>query len=284
MARPSPTAMPRLPEPFLKWAGGKRQLLPMILPEIDRARPWKRYHEPFIGGGAVFFELARTGALGRAQPFLSDLNEGLIEVYQALAEDVGGVIAHLAKHRDRHAHDHYYAVRAAVPEDRIARAARLIYLNRTCFNGLFRVNSRGLFNVPMGRYKAPKILNEANLRACAAALQKARLAVQPFDAVLSAARPGDLVYFDPPYDPVSETANFTAYAREAFGKPEQRRLAAVMGELTAKGVKVILSNSATPFIRGLYRDYRVAIVQATRNVNRDASKRGPVDEVLVSNF
>ena len=272
------------PRPLLKWAGGKRQLLPRILPEIERARPWKRYHEPFLGGGAVFFELARSRMLGRSKAFVSDLNEPLIEVYQAVAADVDGVIALLADHKAKHGKEYYYAVRAEVPDTRTARAARLIYLNRTCFNGLFRVNSRGLFNVPMGDYKDPAILDAPNLRACAEALRKADIAVRPFEGIVERAQEGDFVYFDPPYDPVSDTANFTAYAKDGFGKAEQERLAGVCRALDAKGVKFVLSNSATPFIRGLYEDFRVQIVQATRAVNRDGAKRGKVDEVLVANF
>ena len=272
------------PRPILKWAGGKRQLLPAILPEIERAHPWMRYHEPFIGGGAVFFELAGMGKLGRQMPCISDVNELLIEVYQGVANEVDAVIALLHEHRVQHNKDHYYAVREAVPDTLAERAARLIYLNRTCFNGLFRVNSRGLFNVPMGRYTNPAILDEDNLRACSETLKKADIAVRPFDAILDRAKEGDLVYFDPPYDPVSETANFTAYAKDAFGKAEQARLAEVCQALDDKKVKFVLSNSATPFIRELYAKFRVKTVQATRMVNRDATKRGKVDEVLVTNF
>jgi len=278
------TPLEDTPRPFLKWAGGKRQLLPAILPEIECARPWKRYHEPFIGGGAVFFELARTGMLGRMRAFVSDLNEPLIEVYQAITTDVEGVIARLAEHKRKHGKDHYYAVRAEVPASHTERAARLIYLNRTCYNGLFRVNSKGLFNVPMGNYKDPAILDAGNLRACSAALNRATIAVRPFDAVAGNAKAGDFVYLDPPYDPVSETANFTAYSRDRFGKAEQERLAEVCRQLDAKGVKFLLSNSATPFIRALYKGFRVRTVQANRMVNRDATKRGKVDEVLVANF
>ncbi len=273
-----------VPRPVLKWAGGKTQLLPELVPRVEKAAPFGRYHEPFLGGGALFFELYRTGRLPKTPAALSDVNDRLMDVYRGLRDDVEAVIAILEEHRARHNREHYYAVRAERPDSRTARAARLIYLNRTCFNGLFRENSRGEFNVPMGRYTNPTICDAENLRAVSEALRQTRLETRPFDAVVDEAAPGDLVYFDPPYDPVSRTASFTQYDRNGFGEAEQRRLAEVFRVLDAKGVRVILSNSHTPLIRSLYSQYCPEVVQATRRVNRRADLRGPVEEVVVTNF
>lgn len=273
-----------MPRPFLKWAGGKRQLLPELEKRVAKARPHGRYHEPFVGGGALFFNLCRRGALGNEAAFLSDNNPRLIEAYQGVQQDVEGLIALLEEHQAAHCQEHYYAVRASMPQDPLARAARVIYLNRTCFNGLYRENSKGAFNVPMGRYKNPRICDAANMRAVSAALGNCTLECRPFQAVLEHAEAGDFVYFDPPYDPVSKTANFTSYHQEQFGEAAQAELAEVFRELDRRGVKALLSNSDTPLINKLYRGFKVDYVMAARLVNRDADKRGKVREVLVRNF
>jgi len=273
-----------VPRPVLKWAGGKTQLLPELVPRVEKAAPFGRYHEPFFGSGALFFELYRTGRLSETPAALSDVNDRLMDVYRGLRDDVESVIALLEEHRARHKREHYYQVRAEQPEALAARAARLIYLNRTCFNGLFRENSRGIFNVPMGRYTNPTICDAENLRAVSEALRGTQLETRPFEAVVDEAEPGDLVYFDPPYDPVSKTASFTQYDQNGFGEAEQRRLAEVFRALDRKGVRVMLSNSHTPLVRSLYEGYRTDVVLATRRVNRRADLRGPVEEVLVTNF
>jgi DNA adenine methylase len=241
-------------------------------------RRFNAYHEPFVGGGAVFFALQPVKAR------LSDQNAELVTAYQVIRDDVERLIRHLRTHRVEA--EYYYELRAKDPGrlEPVERASRLIYLNRTCFNGLYRVNSRGGFNVPFGRYKNPLVCNESGLRAASLALAGTATAHASYEAVLEQARRGDLVYFDPPYHPVSATANFTGYTAGAFGERDQRRLAEVFRALHLRGCKVMLSNSDTPFIHELYGDYLVEIVAAPRLVNRDASKRGPVNEVLVRNY
>jgi DNA adenine methylase len=277
------TVLPR-PTPFLKWVGGKRQLLDKLELYVAQARPHNRYHEPFVGGGALFFDLFSRGKLGRRKAFLSDNNGRLIEAYNGVRDHVEELIGLLQVHKEKHGKAYYYKTRANVPEEPIARAARIIYLNRTCYNGLFRENSKGGFNVPMGRYKNPRICDADNLRAVSRALQRCRIKERPFSAVLTAAESGDFVYFDPPYAPVSQTANFTAYHQGGFGEEAQRELASVFDELTKRGVKALLSNSDAPLIHKVYASHRIEQVQATRAINSRADRRGKVNEVLVRNF
>jgi DNA adenine methylase len=235
--------------PFLKWAGGKRQILPDILRRLPER--CETYHEPFLGGGAVFFALAARGAFRRA--VLGDRNADLIDAYLGVRDDVERVITRLA--RMPHDRSFYERLRALDPRklSGAQRAARIIYLNRTCYNGLYRVNRAGQFNVPFGRYENPRILDRENLRAASRALRGAALGAGDFEAVLARARPGDVVYFDPPYVPLSATASFTAYDREAFGPDEQRRLARVLEALRRRGVYAVLSNSDVRVTRALYR-------------------------------
>lgn len=260
--------------PFLKWAGGKSQLLPEILARFPPA--FRRYHEPFLGGGAVFF------ALAPARATLSDINADLVAAYEALRDDVEGVIAELRQHRAEE--EHYYRVRAqsSASLGRAAGAARTIFLNRTCYNGLYRVNSKGEFNVPYGRYAHPTICNADNLRLAAIALQNVELRCENALAVGALAARGDLVYFDPPYDPLSTTSSFTSYARGGFGRDEQAALADVFGTLAERGVHVVLSNSDTPLIRDLYARFRIESVYARRAINSRADRRGHVREVIVT--
>jgi DNA adenine methylase len=283
LADPQPRPRTALPRPFLKWAGGKGQLLPELLRRVGNAGPFGSYHEPFVGGGALFFELSRLGVLEGRGARLADVNPNLIETYRGVRDGVDTVIALLEQHRTGHEKDYYYAVRASEPPDAPARAARIIYLNRTCFNGLYRENSKGRFNVPMGRYRNPQICDEPVLRAASDALAGVDLAVAPFESVLERAAPGDLVYLDPPYHPVSDTASFTAYARDGFGQAEQERLAEVCRALDARGVRFILSNSDTDFTRALYRGFRTLSVSARRSVNSRADRRGGVGELIVDN-
>lgn len=275
---------PAPPRPFLKWAGGKGQLLDELLARVDKAGQFERYHEPFIGGGALFFHLYRLGRLARKQAYLSDSNERLIETYLAVRDHVEDVIGLLRGHAAAHSHDYYYEVRARVPETVPERAARIIYLNRTCFNGLYRENSRGGFNVPMGKYANPTICDAENLRAVSEALKQAHIEACPFESVLRRARPADLVYFDPPYHPVSKTSSFTAYAKDNFGEDDQRKLAGVFVKLAQNGVKVLLSNSMTPLVQSLYERFDIDEVFATRAVNSRADRRGKIAEALVRNF
>lgn len=271
-------------EPIIKWAGGKRRLLPEIRARIPDSLGV--YHEPFLGGGAVLLDLeperARAG----------DVNAELIGMLTVVRDDLPALLAALRGHAAAHSPEHYYAVRAMDREpgwagvDPVTRAARLLYLNKTCFNGLHRVNRAGHFNVPYGRYRNPNIVNEVGLRAAHDYLVGAgvQLAVAGFEQTCAAAGRGDFVYLDPPYDVVSDTANFTGYAAGGFGRIEQQQLRDVCDELDARGVRFLLSNSATEFIRGLYSDYRVEIVQVARAINSNPAGRGKVDEVLVRNY
>lgn len=278
------TRFPRMtPRPFLKWAGGKGQLLPDLVERVAHAGDWRRYHEPFVGGGALFFELQRSGRL-RHGATLSDTNPNLVEVWHVVQSDVDALIEVLRGHARACDEAYYYAVRGSVPTTPVERAARVIFLNKTGFNGLYRENSKGQFNVPFGRYASPAICDEPNLRACHGALQGIELVCAPFQAVLDRAAEGDLVYFDPPYVPVSLSSSFTKYAREGFDQADQVRLREVFATLGARGVKVLLSNSDTPLIEVLYRGYNFRTVMATRNVNRNAAGRGAIPEALVSTY
>ncbi len=272
-----------MPRPFLKWAGGKGQLLAELLPRVRAGLGAGGYHEPFIGGGALFFELARRGALP-ARVSISDANLNLVETYLAVRDEVDALVELLRGHKARHDEGHYYAVRASRPPSQVERAARVIYLNKTCFNGLYRENSRGEFNVPMGRYDKPEVLDEENLRAASEALRRASISVADFGDVAARAQPGDLVYFDPPYDPVSATASFTRYAKGGFGAEEQSRLRDLARDLSRAGVRFLLSNSMTPLVRELYAEFRVETVLAGRSVNSKGDRRGKVEEALVCNY
>lgn len=262
--------------PFLKWAGGKGRLLSQFASLFPTR--FGHYFEPFVGAGAVYFHLQP----GRAT--LSDTNPDLITCYEVVQQDTESLIELLRMYR--HDRDFYYHVRDldAGALSPVQRAARMIFLNKTCFNGLWRVNRSGRFNVPFGDYKNPKILDEDNLHAVSAALSGARLERRPFEAVLAEARRGDFVYFDPPYHPVSATASFTSYGADDFKPADQERLAVTFQELDRMGCKVMLSNSDTPFVNQLYEGFRVEKVWAPRAINRDGSKRGAVSEVVVLNY
>lgn len=258
----------------MKWAGGKTQLLPQILSRFPAQ--FNRYHEPFVGGGAVFFNLHPK------QATLSDVNPDLVGAYQAIRDDVDGVIEALQAHRSEEAY--FYSVREQQVEmlSTTEAAARIIFLNRTCFNGLYRVNRKGKFNVPFGRYSNPTICNEQNLRRVSDALKDVRIKHQSVREMGRQVRRGDLVYFDPPYDPISKTASFTAYAKGGFGDAEQEQLAEMFARFVGRGVHCVLSNSDTPFIRKLYEGFNIETVYARRAINSRADRRGPVSEVLVS--
>lgn len=272
-----PPSLKRIvPRPFMKWVGGKAQLLEQIWPMLPDC--FSAYHEPFMGGGALFFALQP----GRAQ--LSDINAELVGCYRAVRDQVEEVIEHLKQHP--YDKDHYYRVRAFHPDDLdpVARAARTLYLNRAGFNGLYRVNSQGIFNVPFGRYKNPVICHEENLRACAQTLSGIALQVADFEAVLQVARPGELVYFDPPYVPLSRTSDFTAYSKGGFTMEDQVRLADVFSRLADRGVYCLLSNSDTAFVRQLYKDFEIDVVSASRAITSKGTGRGKISEVVVRSF
>lgn len=279
---PSPPSKRRVPRPFLKWVGGKTQLLPELTSRVARV-PFTNYVEPFVGGGALFFELARTRRLP-SEPVLLDVNGPLISTYKAVRDELPGVVLHLARHAELHSKEHYYSVRESLPPTAAARAARVIYLNKTGFNGLYRENRKGQFNVPMGRYENPKILDSVNLAATSEALQGAVLVECDFEEVLDFASASSFVYFDPPYVPVSRTSAFTSYSEAGFSLADQQRLAAVFRELSRRGVAAMLSNSYTPTVLELYGGFCISEVSATRAVNSDASARGRVSEVIVTNF
>jgi DNA adenine methylase len=237
------------------------------------------YYEPFLGGGAVYFALAARGAFKRA--VICDRNHGLIDAYLGVRDDVEKVITHLS--RMRHDSETYYRIRTRDPAKLtiVQRSARIIYLNRTCYNGLYRVNRAGRFNVPFGKYKNPRIVDRENLRAVSQTLQRARISSGDFETLVEKAEPGDVVYFDPPYYPVSNTASFTAYDSLPFGSEEQERLARVMRQLKKRGVYALLSNSDVPLTRRLYRNFSCDTVQVHRRINSRADRRGPISELLV---
>jgi len=273
---------PREAAPFVKWAGGKGRLLSQLRPLLPSGVEQMRHVEPFVGGGALFFSRRPARAL------LTDINPALVATYSAIRDDVAAVIDALRRLASRHSKESYYEIRERYNEGRrlsvSQRAAMFIYLNKTCFNGLHRVNRRGEFNVPVGSYKNPRILNEDALQAASHALEGAQLRCEPFDALLENAKPGDFIYFDPPYEPLSQTASFTSYTRDGFNREDQTRLRDVYKALDRRGCKLMLSNSDVPFIRNLYRDFRIDTVAAPRAINCDAKKRGKVTEILVRNY
>lgn len=276
------TEKTKLLQPFLKWAGGKRQLLPEIRKHIPKK--YNIYYEPFVGGGAVLFDLQPKNAI------INDVNSELFNVYNVIKYNVDELIEDLKKHKNEK--DYFYAIRDL---DRkpiykemspVEKASRLIFLNKTCFNGLFRVNSQGQFNVPYGKYKNPNIVNEIVLRAVHNYMNSNNITImnEDFQKVVENAKKGDFIYLDPPYDPVSDTSSFTGYSLNGFDKNDQIRLKDTFIELDKRGCYVMLSNSATEFIKDIYSDYHIEIVSATRSINSIATKRGKIDEVLVLNY
>ncbi len=274
------------PKPFVKWVGGKRQLLRQfrdmgLYPPDDFDPVTNTYFEPFVGGGAVFFDLLPKKAE------LSDLNNELVTTYNVIKNDVDELIKSLKKHK--YEKEYYLKVRAKNPKSLsdLNVASRFIYLNRTCFNGMYRVNSKGGFNVPFGKYTNPIICDEENLIKASKALQKVTIKNQDYKKVLEKAGKGDFVYFDPPYYPVSKTASFTSYTADTFLEKEQLELRDVFIELHKRDCFVMLSNSDTPLINELYsniKGVKVSKVAAGRAINSNAAKRGKISEVLVTNY
>lgn len=277
-------------KPFLKWVGGKRQLLPEIYARLPQR--FAKYHEPFLGGGALFFDM------GPPLATINDYNSEIMNCYRVIQDDDGleELIDHLlffdSGYQKASAEERakvYYEVRK---QDRIVRhklppskmAARTIFLNKTGYNGLYRLNKRGEFNVPHGRYATPNICDEVTLRACHEVLRGIELRSESFEYVLDHTAAGDFVYLDPPYVPLSVTANFTSYTSDGFGIEEQKKLFAMCQELDKKGVYWLFSNSSAPWIQETYKDFRLELVDARRAINSKPTKRGKIKEVLVSNY
>ena len=273
-----PKLAPASAEPIVKWPGGKSRLLAELLARLPAT--WQRYYEPFAGGAALFFRLAPRRAV------LADLNADLIATYRAIVDDVDGVARQLRRYKEAHGEAHYYATRTDWNTRRqswsaVKRAATFIYLNKTCFNGLWRVNRAGDFNVPVGRYTNPTIYSLASLRAARDVLVHAELRAGDYREALRDAGEGDLIYLDPPYHPVSATASFTSYTAGSFSAADQRALSDTARELAARGCHVVLSNSNTELIHSLYRGFRIDRVRCSRSINSVGDRRGDVDELII---
>lgn len=298
-------------KPFLKWAGGKGQLTEAFVrfyPEELRNNQIDNYYEPFIGGGAVFFDIAQRYQIKSA--FLYDINEELILTYKVVQKDVESLVVQLDKLKGRYEKldeagqkEFYYRIRDDFNNNKrrinfnryskkwIPRAAHILFLNRTCFNGLFRFNSKGEFNVPQGRYKNPKILDERNLLQVSRLLQMAQIEQCDFKEVEKKVAGNSFVYFDPPYRPISKTSGFTSYSKNRFEDDRQIELAQMFHKLNKKGAKLMLSNSdpkntdaTDEFFDELYKNYRVFRVPAKRIINSNASKRQAINEIVVTNY
>ena len=266
--------------PIVKWVGGKRQLMFELLKNMPKSH--NRYFEPFIGGGALFFELQPKNA------YISDKNEELINLYSIVRDNVYELIADLSKHEV--SKEYFLEIRNLDRTDEyknllnVQRASRFIYLNRTCFNGLYRVNSQGQFNVPFGNYKNPRIVDENNLLNCSELLKNTEIKCADFSEILTKVKRGDFVYFDPPYVPLNETSSFTSYTKDGFDMDMQFKLREVCDELDSMGVMFMLSNSDTKFVNELYSNYEIKKVSASRAVNANSEGRGKITEVLVRNY
>jgi len=275
------------PKPFVKWAGGKRQLIPILNQNLPRS--FGTYFEPFLGGGALLFHML-TERNGQ-KCSISDLNSDLVLSYITIRDRIDSLITSLKSHERNYQKDsksYYYSVRESNPRSAIEKTSRLLFLNRTCFNGLYRVNSKGKFNVPLGKYTNPNIVNEDNLRAVSGILQASKVSIncRDFEAVLRYAKKDDLVYFDPPYQPVSNTANFTSYTNKNFSFDDLNRLAELCKNLDAKGCNVLLSNSDSEDVSELFskKPWKVSRIQANRSINSDSKKRTGHFELLIKNY
>lgn len=272
----------KLVAPFLKWVGGKRQLIPAINDLLPKT--YTNYYEPFIGGGALLFEIQPKKAI------INDFNNELINVYLTIKNNPEELISDLKTHKNEP--DYFYNLRALDREEKfdelsnIKKASRVIFLNKTCYNGLYRVNNSGEFNSPFGRYKNPNIVNETTIRAVSKYLNNNNITILngDFESALEGIKKGSFVYFDPPYHPISSSSNFTGYVQGGFDIYEQVRLRDLCNRLNEKGVKFLLSNSSTQFIEDLYKDYNINYVKANRSINSNADKRGEVEEVLIRNY
>ena len=275
------------PKPFVKWAGGKRQLIPILNENLPET--FGTYFEPFVGGGALLFHMLNER---NEQKFsISDLNSDLVLSYITIRDRVNDLIASLKNHEKNYQKDskfYYYSIRGSNPRSQIEKTSRLLFLNRTCFNGLYRVNSKGKFNVPLGKYTNPNIVNEENLHSVSNVLQSSKVSIncRDFEAVLRDAKKGDLVYFDPPYQPVSDTANFTSYTNKDFTYDDLSRLANLCMKLDAKGCNVLLSNSNSKEVADMFSEkpWKISKIQANRSINSNSKKRTGHFELLIKNY
>lgn len=278
------TSKNKLVAPFLKWVGGKRQLMSSIVEHLPENINELTYFEPFIGGGAVLFHLQPNNAV------INDFNEELINVYNVIKNNLNELITDLKSHENNS--DYFYNIRGLDRTEEfknltnIQRASRVIYLNKTCFNGLYRVNNAGEFNAPFGRYKNPNIVNEPTLKAVNKFLNKNNISINSGDysEILNHADERSFVYLDPPYHPISESSNFTGYVQGGWDLFDQIRLRDVCNQLNERGVNFLLSNSSSPQIRDLYENYTITTVKATRSINSNGADRGEIDEVLIKNY
>ncbi|BCL35256.1 DNA adenine methylase [Nostoc sp. MS1] len=265
------------PRPFLKWAGGKNRLIPQYLPYLPKN--YQSYYEPFLGGGALFFYLQPKKSV------LTDINSELITTYCCVRDRVEELISLLQEHKSKHNREYYYSIRGKTVDNELEQAARFIYLNKTCYNGLYRVNSQGKFNVPVGNYKNPNICQEDLLRGASGLLSTSEIKQADFAEVLNnATNSDDFVFFDPPYYPISDTSYFTAYSSYSFSETQQIKLRDTFKELSERGVKVMLSNSDCNFIRTLYSSFNIHTISAARSINSNIQKRGKITEVLVTSY
>ena len=275
------------PKPFVKWVGGKRQLMQDL--ENNFPKQFATYHEPFLGGGAVMFNLLTKRP--RLSCNVSDFNSDLILAYVTIRDKLGKLIESLENHSKNYHKDsaeYYYQIRKQEPKQQIEKVSRLLFLNKTCFNGLYRVNKKGQFNVPLGRYTNPNIVNKDNLTAVSKTLQskKIKISCRDFEAVLSDAKKGDLVYFDPPYQPVSSTANFTSYTHRDFTEDDLERLAKLADQLHSKGCYVLLSNSNSKTVKDFFskKYWKISSINVNRAINSNAQKRTGHKEIIIKNY
>jgi DNA adenine methylase len=274
------------PKPFVKWAGGKRQIITSL--EGHLPKKFNTYFEPFLGGGALLFHLLNQSPNLKCS--ISDLNSDLILAYITIRDKVEQLIESLEKHSGKYSADqreYYYSVRESAPKNQIEKVSRLLFLNKTCFNGLYRVNSKGQFNVPLGRYTNPSIVNKENLISVSKILQSKNIAIgcQDFAAILDEAKKDDFVYFDPPYQPVSKTANFTSYTKCEFTYKDLERLADLCQKLDKKDCKVLLSNSNTKEVKKLFSSkWKIVEIAANRAINSNSKKRTGHSELLIKNY
>ena len=283
----SPQLSKIIPKPFVKWAGGKRQLIPVLNKNLPKT--FGTYYEPFLGGGALLFHMLTEHNGQKCS--ISDLNSDLVLSYTTIRDRIDDLIISLRNHEKNYQKDsksYYYFVRESNPRSEIEKTSRLIFLNRTCFNGLYRVNSKGKFNVPLGKYSNPNIVNEDNLYSVSNVLQSSRISIQcrDFEAVLSDVKKGDLVYFDPPYQPISATSNFTSYTNKDFTYDDLSRLADLCMKLDSKGCKVILSNSNSNEVADMFstKPWIIAKIRANRSINSNSKKRTGHFELLIKNY
>jgi len=275
------------PKPFVKWAGGKRQLISVLSENLPKTMG--TYFEPFLGGGALLFHILSEQHDQKCS--ISDLNSDLVLTYTTIRDKPEELISSLKTHAKNYQKDsksYYYSIRESNPRSAIEKTSRLLFLNRTCFNGLYRVNSKGKFNVPLGKYTNPNIVNEDNIRSVSHVLQSKKISIncRDFESVLENSKKGDLVYFDPPYQPVSDTSNFTSYTHKSFTIKDLKRLAKLCFDLDSKECKVMLSNSDSPEVEDMFREkqWKIQKIEANRSINSNSKKRTGHYELLIKNY